>query len=81
MGTRGARWMYAYKLSDARFLHRERTRTSATLAGFASGTPRGPLLEMFALPYPVLAGVGVAVVEIAIGLLALVGRFTQIVAE
>jgi thiosulfate dehydrogenase [quinone] large subunit len=76
----GATFVYAgvYKLSDAGFLHRGAdTYIGDQLTGFASGTPGGPLLETFALPHPVLAGVGVAVVEIAIGLLALVGRFTR----
>jgi thiosulfate dehydrogenase [quinone] large subunit len=76
----GVTFAYAgvYKLSDAGFLHRGAdTYIGDQLAGFASGTPGGPLLETFALPSPVLAGVGVAVVEIAIGLLALFGRFTR----
>jgi thiosulfate dehydrogenase (quinone) large subunit len=76
----GVTFAYAgvYKLSDAGFLHRGAdTYIGDQLAGFASGTPGGPLLETFALPYPVLAGVGVAVLEIAIGLLALVGQFTR----
>jgi len=76
----GVTFAYAgvYKLSDAGFLHRGAdTYIGDQLAGFASGTPGGPLLETFALPYPVLAGVAVALVEIAIGLLALAGRFTR----
>jgi thiosulfate dehydrogenase [quinone] large subunit len=76
----GVTFAYAgvYKLSDAGFLHRGAdTYIGDQLAGFAAGTPGGPLLETFALPYPVLAGVGVAVLEIAIGLLALVGQFTR----
>ena len=76
----GVTFVYAgvHKLSDAGFLHRGAdTYIGDQLAGFASGTPGGPLLETFALPNPVLAGVGVAVTEIAIGLLALVGRFTR----
>jgi thiosulfate dehydrogenase [quinone] large subunit len=35
------------------------------------------LLEAFALPQPVLAGIGVALAEVAIGLLAIAGRFTR----
>ena len=76
----GATFAYAgvYKLSDAGFLHRGAdTYIGDQLAGFASGTPGRPLLETFALPHPVPAGAGVAVVEIAIGLLALVGQFTR----
>jgi thiosulfate dehydrogenase [quinone] large subunit len=76
----GITFVYAgvYKLSDAGFLHRGAdTYIGDQLAGFAADTPGGPLLETFALPYPVLAGVGVALVEIAVGLLAVVGRFTR----
>jgi thiosulfate dehydrogenase (quinone) large subunit len=76
----GATFVYAgvYKLSDAGFLHAgSETYIGDQLEGFARGTPGGWLLETFALPHPVLAGVGVAVLEIAIGLLALVGRFTR----
>jgi thiosulfate dehydrogenase [quinone] large subunit len=79
----GATFVYAgvYKLSDAGFLHAgSETYIGDQLEGFAQGTPGGPLLEALALPHPVLAGVGVALAEVAIGLLALVGRFTRIVA-
>jgi thiosulfate dehydrogenase [quinone] large subunit len=76
----GATFVYAgvYKLSDAGFLHRgAETYIGDQLEGFAQGTPGGPLLEALALPHPVLAGVGVALTEIGIGLLALAGRFTR----
>ena len=76
----GATFVYAgvYKLSDAGFLHPGAdTYIGDQLRGFASGTPGGPLLETFALPHPALAGVGVAVGEIVIGLLAVAGRFTR----
>jgi thiosulfate dehydrogenase [quinone] large subunit len=76
----GATFVYAgiYKLSDAGFLHAgSDTYIGDQLEGFAQGTPGGPLLETFALPHPALAGVGVAVAEIAIGLLAVAGRFTR----
>src|SRR5215216_2419810 len=79
----GATFVYAgvYKLSDAGFLHAgSDTYIGDQLEGFARGTPGGWVLETFALPQPVLAGVGVAVLEIAIGLLALVGRFTRVAA-
>jgi thiosulfate dehydrogenase (quinone) large subunit len=79
----GATFVYAgiYKLSDAGFLHAGAdTYIGDQLEGFASGTPGGPLLETFALPHPILAGLGVALAEIAIGLLAVVGRFTRVVA-
>src|SRR5262245_39331774 len=76
----GATFVYAgiYKFSDAGFLHAgAETYIGGQLRGFASGTPGGGLLETFALPHPVLAGIGVASAEIAIGLLAVVGRFTR----
>jgi thiosulfate dehydrogenase (quinone) large subunit len=79
----GVTFVYAgvYKLSDAGFLHRGAdTYIGDQLAAFAADTPGGPLLETFALPHPVLAGVGVAVAEIAIGLLALVGQYTRVAA-
>jgi thiosulfate dehydrogenase [quinone] large subunit len=76
----GATFVYAgvYKLSDAGFLHAGAdTYIGDQLEGFADGTPGGWLLETFALPHPVVAGMGVAVLEIAIGLLAVAGRFTR----
>jgi thiosulfate dehydrogenase (quinone) large subunit len=76
----GATFVYAgvYKLSDAGFLHAGAdTYIGDQLEAFASGTPGGWALETFALPHPELAGVGVALLEIAIGLLAVVGRFTR----
>jgi thiosulfate dehydrogenase [quinone] large subunit len=76
----GVTFVYAgvYKLSDAGFLHAGAdTYIGDQLAGFADGTPGGWVLETFALPHPVLAGVGVALLEIAIGLLAVAGRFTR----
>jgi thiosulfate dehydrogenase [quinone] large subunit len=76
----GATFVYAgvYKLSDAGFLHPGAdTYIGDQLEGFAQGTPGGPLLQALALPHPALAGIGVALTEIAIGLLALAGRFTR----
>jgi thiosulfate dehydrogenase [quinone] large subunit len=76
----GATFVYAgvYKLSDAGFLHPGAdTYIGDQLKGFAEGTPGGPLLEALALPDPQLAGVGVAVGEILVGLLAVAGRFTR----
>jgi thiosulfate dehydrogenase [quinone] large subunit len=76
----GATFVYAgvYKLSDAGFLHRGAdTYIGDQLEGFARGTPGGWLLDTFAVPHPVWAGVGVALAEIAIGLLAIVGRFMR----
>ncbi|CAN5520706.1 hypothetical protein BH10ACT11_BH10ACT11_01680 [soil metagenome] len=76
----GGTFVYAgiQKLSDAGFLHAgSPTYIGTQLQGFADGTPGGFILRTFALPHPVLAGVGVAIVEIAIGLLALTGLLTR----
>ena len=76
----GGTFVYAglQKLTDGGFLVAgSDSYIGAQLEGFARGTPGGWLLETFALPHPELAGVGVAVAEIAIGLLVLVGRFTR----
>ncbi|MEA2480458.1 MAG: thiosulfate dehydrogenase (quinone) large subunit, partial [Thermoleophilaceae bacterium] len=76
----GVTFVYAgiQKLSDPGFLHPgSPTYIGTQLHGFANGTPGGFLLRAFALPQPQLAGVGVAVLEIAIGLLATVGLLTR----
>jgi len=66
------------KLSDPGFLHAGApTYIGAQLRGFANGTPGGFLLRTFALPHPTLSGVGVAVAEIAIGLLVTAGILTR----
>ncbi len=76
----GVTFVYAgyQKLSDPGYL----TPGSATYIGtqlhaFANGTPGGFLLRWFALPEPRVAGVGVALAEIAIGLLTTVGLLTR----
>lgn len=79
----GATFIYAgvQKLSDPGFLHSGApTYIGTQLQGFADGTPGGFILRAFALPHPVLAGVGVAIIEIAIGLLAAVGLLTRLAA-
>jgi thiosulfate dehydrogenase [quinone] large subunit len=76
----GVTFAYAgiQKLSDAGFLHAgSETYIGDQLEAFADGTPGGFLLETFALPAPVAAGLGVALAEVAIGLLAIAGRFTR----
>ncbi len=76
----GGTFVYAgyQKLSDPGFLHPGApTYIGTQLRGFASGTPLGFLLRIFALPHPALAGVGVALTEIAIGLLVLAGLLTR----
>lgn len=66
------------KLSDPGFLHPGApTYIGTQLRGFANGTPGGFLLRAFAIPHPGLSGVGVAIVEIAIGLLVTTGLLTR----
>ncbi len=66
------------KLSDPGFLHPGApTYIGTQLHGFATGTPGGFLLRAFAIPHPILSGVGVALVEIAVGLLVSAGLLTR----
>lgn len=61
------------KLFDPNFLHAgSATFVGNQLHGFAQGTPAGPLLS-FLDKAPVLAGIGIALLEIAIGLGTLLG--------
>lgn len=79
----GGTFVYAgiQKLSDPGYLHPGApTYIGAQLRAFATGTPGGFLLRAFALPAPKLAGVGVALLEIAVGLLALGGLLTRVAA-
>jgi thiosulfate dehydrogenase (quinone) large subunit len=76
----GLTFVYAgyRKLSDPGFLTPGApTYIGTQLHGFAAGTPGGFLLRWFALPYPRAAGIGVALAEIAIGLLTTVGLVTR----
>jgi thiosulfate dehydrogenase [quinone] large subunit len=76
----GVTFVYAgiQKLSDPGFLHPGApTYIGTQLHGFANGTPGGFILETFAIPHPTVAGVGVAITEIAIGLLTTAGFYTQ----
>lgn len=79
----GVTFVYAgiQKLSDPGFLHAGApTYIGTQLHGFAAGTPGGFVLRAFALPHPELAGVGVAVTEILVGLLVTTGLYTRIAA-
>jgi thiosulfate dehydrogenase [quinone] large subunit len=79
----GLTFVYAgvQKLGDPGFLHAGApTYIGTQLHGFANGTPGGFLLRAFALPAPKLAGVGVALVEIAVGLLVTLGLLTRVAA-
>jgi thiosulfate dehydrogenase [quinone] large subunit len=69
------------KLTDPGYLHPGApTYIGTQLHGFANGTPGGFLLRALAIPHPALAGVGVALVEIAIGLLVTSGILTRLAA-
>jgi thiosulfate dehydrogenase [quinone] large subunit len=79
----GATFAYAgvQKLSDAGFLRAgSPTYIGTQLEGFARDTPGGWVLDTLAAPSPVAAGIGVAVAEIAIGLLVLAGRWVRVAA-
>ena len=79
----GLTFVYAgvQKLSDPGFLHAGApTYIGTQLHGFAAGTPGGFVLRTFALPHPELAGVGVALTEILIGLLVATGLLTRLAA-
>jgi thiosulfate dehydrogenase (quinone) large subunit len=76
----GVTFVYAgvQKLSDPGFLHPGApTYIGTQLVGFANGTPGGFILRAFAIPHPILAGVGVAILEIAIGLCTFSGLLTR----
>src|SRR5205823_4710258 len=79
----GVTFVYAgvQKLSDPGFLHAGApTHIGTQLRGFAHGTPGGFLLRTFAIPHAELAGVVVALVEIAVGLLVFAGLLTRLAA-
>ena len=66
------------KFSDPGFFHPGApTYIGTQLRGFANGTPGGFLLRAFAIPHPSLAGAGVALTEIAVGLLITAGLLTR----
>jgi thiosulfate dehydrogenase [quinone] large subunit len=66
------------KLADPGFFHPGApTYIGTQLHDFASGTPGGFVLRALALPHAQLAGAGVALAEIAIGLLVLSGLLTR----
>ena len=76
----GGTFVYAgvQKLTDPGFLHAGApTYIGTQLEGFANGTPGGFILRTFAIPIPEVAGVGVALTEILIGLLVLFGLYTR----
>jgi thiosulfate dehydrogenase [quinone] large subunit len=76
----GGTFVYAgiEKLLDPGFLAKGApTYIGSQLEAFADGTPGGAVLRALALPLPEVAGVGVALFELAIGLLAVLGLLTR----
>jgi thiosulfate dehydrogenase (quinone) large subunit len=76
----GGTFVYAgiEKLTDPGFLAEGApTYIGSQLEAFADGTPGGLVLRTFAEPIPEVAGVGVALAEIVIGLLAFFGLLTR----
>jgi thiosulfate dehydrogenase (quinone) large subunit len=76
----GGTFVYAgiEKLTDPGFLAEGApTYIGSQLEAFADGTPGGLILRTFAEPIPEVAGVGVALAEIVIGLLAFFGLLTR----
>jgi thiosulfate dehydrogenase [quinone] large subunit len=76
----GGTFVYAgiEKLTDPGFLAEGApTYIGSQLEAFADGTPGGLILRTFAEPIPEFAGVGVALAEIVIGLLAFFGLLTR----
>jgi len=76
----GATFAYAglQKISDPGFLQPgSSTYIGTQLQSFAAHSPIGFLIQVFALPVPQLAGIGVIAAELAIGLLVLLGLATR----
>jgi thiosulfate dehydrogenase [quinone] large subunit len=79
----GVTFVYAgaQKLSDPGFLHPGApTYIGTQLHQFAHGTPGGFILRLLAFPAPGFAGVAVALIEIAVGLLTVAGMLTRLAA-
>jgi thiosulfate dehydrogenase [quinone] large subunit len=79
----GLTFVYAgvQKLSDPGFLHAGApTYIGTQLTEFANQTPGGFILRTFAIPHAELAGIGVAIFEILLGLLVTFGLFTRLAA-
>lgn len=77
----GATFLYAGidKLIDPRFLNASGPGSIADqLAGFTRVSPLAGLIQVFALPFPVLVGMLIALAEIAIGLGALTGLLYRV---
>ena len=69
------------KLADPGYLHDGApSYIGSQLDGFSDGTPGGVVLRALALPHPALAGIGVAVLEVAVGVLVFAGLLTRVAA-
>ncbi|HEV2028267.1 MAG TPA: TQO small subunit DoxD [Candidatus Dormibacteraeota bacterium] len=76
----GVTFVYAglQKISDPGFLQPGATTyIGSQLQGFAAHSPIGFLIQIFALPVPQLAGIGVIAAELVIGALVVVGVATR----
>jgi thiosulfate dehydrogenase [quinone] large subunit len=76
----GATFAYAglQKISDPGFLQPgASTYIGTQLQGFVAHSPIGFVIQIFALPVPQLAGIGVIAAELAIGTLVLLGLATR----
>ena len=76
----GATFVYAglQKIADPGFLRPgSSTYIGTQLQAFAAHSPIGFLLQIFALPVPQLAGIGVIAAELVIGALVLLGLATR----
>jgi thiosulfate dehydrogenase [quinone] large subunit len=76
----GATFAYAglQKISDPGFLQPgASTYIGTQLQGFVAHSPIGFVIQIFALPVPQLAGIGVIAAELAIGALVLLGLATR----
>ncbi len=76
----GVTFVYAalQKISDPGFLQPgASTYIGTQLQGFVAHSPIGFLIQLFALPVPQLAGLGVIAAEMAIGALAIFGLATR----
>jgi thiosulfate dehydrogenase (quinone) large subunit len=76
----GATFAYAglQKIADPGFLQPgASTYIGTQLLGFVAHSPIGFLIQIFALPVPQLAGIGVIAAELAIGVLVLLGLATR----
>src|SRR5258706_2347350 len=76
----GVTFVYAglQKIADPGFLHPgSATYIGSQLTGFAAHSPIGFLITALALPAPQLAGIGVIVAELVVGIATVLGIYTR----